>query len=90
MRLKLAQHAVTALANNPLMNVEVEVPHESAMFFNNERSLMNVVETIHEEAIAAAMDMIHYLHTTGKVGPDASTPFEIRDGKLVRTRSCCS
>ena len=90
MRIKLSEHIVATLSNNPLLNVEVEVPHESAFFFNNERAVHDTVASEHEDAIAAALDMVHYLHLAGKVGPDESTPFEIRDGKLVRTRSCCS
>lgn len=42
-----------------------------------------------EEDLYAAQDMIEYLHRNKLVGPTSKTPFEISDGKLVRSHFKC-
>lgn len=84
--IRLSDHVMRAQSNsNPLYDVEIEVPHEQLYLYDNNKNIMDSVLVTNDEALSAAQDMVHYLHVTNKVGDGPDTPFEIRDGKLVRT-----
>lgn len=84
--LRLSDHVLRAQSqNNPLYDVQLEIPHEQMYLYDNEKNVMDAVLVTKEEAISAAIDTVDYLHETGSVSDDPETPFEIKDGKLVRT-----
>lgn len=85
LQLKLSDHVLQAQNNNPLYNVEVEIPQGQVMFFDNDGRMMDGVTVTNGEAIQAAQTMVEFLNGTGRVSDDPKTPFEIRDGKLVRS-----
>lgn len=88
--LKLIDHlGLTALADNPLFNVEIEVPAQASYEFNAEGKLVSANEPNEAEIVDAAYSCLAYLHENDLVGDDAFTPFEVRYGKLVRTHFVC-
>ncbi len=82
---KLSEVMLMAQSNNPLVNVEIEVPTSEAYLYDNDQQLYNYIGVEYEDSLGAAQDMLNYLNVTNSVSPDAATPFEIIDGKLVRT-----
>ena len=83
---KLSDHfAIRAMSDNPLYEVEVEIPMEEAYLYDNDRNVIDSVTITPEESYSVAQDFINYLHLTNSVGDTAATPFEVKDGKLVRT-----
>lgn len=85
LNLKLSDVLISAQGDNPLYNLEIEVPSEGTYLYDNERNLYDVVACSDADAIGAAQDMINYLHKTKAVSDDPKSPFEVRDGKLIRT-----
>ena len=71
--------------DNPLYGVELEIPTESVYLYDKNRNLYDCLIVSEDESLSAAIDMIKYLHVTNSVSNDSKTPFEIKDGKLVRT-----
>ena len=90
---KLRDHFLCAQGHehhyNPLHDVEVSIPHEQANLFDKKGNMTDMITTTEEENLQGALDMVNYLHAAKLVGPDYRTPWEIRNGKLVRTRTCC-
>lgn len=69
-----------------LYDAEIEVPQESGYLYDRRnRRLMQSVAITDYETIQAAQGFVNFLHKTGKVSDDPTTPFEISNGKLVRT-----
>jgi hypothetical protein len=89
--LKMADVLVQSqsLDSNPLYDVEVEIPIEKAYLYDKEKNVMDVITASDDDGVRAAHAMIEHLHRAERVGPDERTPWEIRDGKLTRTRTCC-
>jgi len=85
LNLKLSNHILRMQSDNPLYNVEVEIPQEQAYLYDENKTAMDVISVSDDEALLGAQDMIEYLHETNSVGEGSDTPFEIQDGKLVRT-----
>jgi hypothetical protein len=86
MSLKLGEHLIRAQSDdNPLYDVEIEIPHNQAHLYDNEKNLLDSILVSENEALSGAQDMITYLHKTHSVSDDPKTPFEIREGKLIRT-----
>lgn len=85
LNLKLSDHVLRVQSNNPLYNVEVEIPHEQAFLYDENNNVMDAVMVSDPDALLGAQDMIEYLHETNSVGDGPDTPFEIQNGKLVRT-----
>jgi hypothetical protein len=85
--LKLGEHLIRAQSesNNPLYDVEVEIPQSQAHLYDNEKNLVDSIMVSEDESLSGAQDMISYLHKTNSVSDDPLTPFQITDGKLVRT-----
>jgi len=83
---KLSDHfSLRAMSDNPLYEVEVEIPMEEAYLYDNDRNVIDSVSITPEESYSAAQDFINFLHKTNSVGDTPTTPFEVKDGKLVRT-----
>lgn len=85
--LKLKDHLVRSQSDesNPLYDVEIEVPAEQCYLYDNDKNILDIVSSTNEEILAGAQDMISFLHKTNSVSDEESTPFAIKDGKLVRT-----
>lgn len=85
-RVRLGDHLFRAQADNPLYDVEVEIPNEQVYFYDRDKNLMDTALVSEEQSMEGGQTMIEFLHRANLVGDDLSTPFEISDGKLVRTR----
>lgn len=85
MSMKLGDHLIRIQSDNPLYDVEIEMPHNQAHLYDNEKNLVDSILVAEDEALSGAQDMISYLYNTNSVSDDPMTPFEIKDGKLVRT-----
>jgi len=84
----LSHHIIRAQGQdeNPLYDVELVAAKEGAFFYDqNTGSAIDHVSVSDEDVLSALQDMIVFLHETGAVSDDESTPFEIKDGKLERT-----
>ncbi len=86
MNLKLKDVVLMAQSNNnPLYSVELEIPNEKTYLYDTNRNIYDVVQVAEEQSLAGAIDMVDYLHQSHSVSDSDKTPFEIKDGKLVRT-----
>ena len=92
-KVKLAEHlGLTAMADNPLFHLEIEIPGDACYHFNKKGMLVSEIKTTWDEAVQAARASLVYLHTKNLVsgGPykndPAKTIFEVKDGKLLRTK----
>ncbi len=85
MNIKLGDHMLRAQSDNPLYNVEIEIPHEQVYLYDENNNIYDSMLVSQEEALGDAQDTIMYLHETESVGDGFDTPFEIRAGKLCRT-----
>jgi hypothetical protein len=84
--IKLSNHVMKALSNtNPLYDVILEIPEADCYFYDDQKMVIDVITVTKEDTLRAAVDMIEYLHQSRSVDGTEKTPFEIRDGKLVRT-----
>ena len=83
--LKLGDHLIRAQSENPLYDVEVEIPHNQAHLYDNDKNLLDSIMVSDNESLSGAQDMITHLYNTKSVSDDQMTPFEIKEGKLVRT-----
>lgn len=75
--------------SNPLYGVELTMPQESVELYDNYGNLIDQVLTTEEESVEAAQGLVHYLYNTNNYGPEQTTPWDVRNGKLIRTRTCC-
>lgn len=85
MTLKLGDHLLRAQSNNPLYDVEIEIPHDSVYLYDNNKKLVDVISCSDEDALMAGQDMITYLYNSNQVDNSSTTPFAVKNGKLVRT-----
>jgi hypothetical protein len=85
MNIKLGDHMLRAQSDNPLYNVELDIPHDQIYLYDNDKNIYDSVLVSDEDAMSAAQDAIIYLHDSGSVSEGDDTPFEIQDGKLCRT-----
>ena len=84
--LRLSDHVVRSLSNtNPLYDVVLEIPEADCYFYDDKKNVIDVVTVTKEDTLRAAVDMIEYLHKSRSVDGTEKTPFEIKEGKLVRT-----
>jgi hypothetical protein len=70
---------------NPLYDVEIEIPKDKVFLYDKNKNLYDYFAVSDEDSISSAIDMINYLNNTNSVSDDTRTPFEIKDGKLIRT-----
>lgn len=83
---KLSNYLVQSQnSDNNLYDLEIEIPFQGSYFYDNSGNLYDIMFVSETESVSAAQDMIHYLHITKSVSDDPSTPFEIIEGKLIRT-----
>ncbi len=77
------------MAANPLYGLKVDVPGDDYFEYDGDGNLVTMIKTTHleiMEAMHGCLDLLDKLHY---VSSDPHTPFEIRDGKLVRTHFAC-
>jgi len=89
MTLKLGDHLLRAQSNNPLYDVEIEIPQDSVFLYDNNKQLIDAISCSDEDALSGAQDMITYLHSARLVDDTDKTPFAVQEGKLVRTHFAC-
>ena len=84
--IKLGEHLIRTQseADNPLYDVEVEIPQNQSYLYDNDKNLLDSIMVSENESLSGAQDMISYLHKTKSVSDDPMSPFHIKDGKLVR------
>lgn len=89
--IKLCDHLgdVTALSENPLTALSVEVPDQSGYFFDAQGLLVDKIEANEQEIIDSAYSCLQYLHETGNVGRHKHALFSKKSGKLVRKQFAC-
>lgn len=97
--IKLAAHvdthnaAMLSVGSYDLANLEVEVPADVYYEFDENGDLLDTISSTTEELIEAAHACVAHIANSQNVGPDATTAWEVRDDKLVRTliqcRGCC-
>lgn len=83
--LKLGDHLIRTQSNNPLYDVEIEIPQESVFLYDNDKQLIDAISCTDDEALMGGQDMINYLHEAEKVNDSEKTPFSVENGKLIRT-----
>jgi len=76
---------VSALDNNPLIDLEIVVPNQSAYYFDNDK-LVDVCVSHEDEIIDSAYVCLGMLNEGNLVGSNNQALFENRHGKLVRTK----
>lgn len=85
MNIKLHDKVIRSQSDNPLYDVFLEVPSEQIYLYDQNRNLYDSILITEEESIKGACEMINHLHACNKVSDHPKTPFEINNGKLVRT-----
>lgn len=87
--IKLVDHlGLSALADNPLFNVEIEVPFQNTYEFQN-GVMVQAAEVNEEEVIDSAFACLNYLHHNNLVGKHKNALFEVKNGKLLRKNIIC-
>jgi hypothetical protein len=82
---------VSALAFNPLYDVEVTVPQDEAYYVDENGMISDYHAVDEEETISKVRYMLDYLHNRNLVNDTENSPFEISNGKLVRSNfACCT
>lgn len=77
------------LADDPLFNVNVEIPSEAVYIFDQDNKLIEMMETSNEEVLDSVYLCLKYLQKHKMVGPEANQPFEVKNNELVRKHFVC-
>lgn len=80
---------ISALNDNPLFKLELEVPSETGYYFDENNKLFDMVETTEDEIVESALVCVDYLHRNNLVGKHKNALFEVKGNKLVRKRIVC-
>jgi hypothetical protein len=76
-------------SDNPLYGLEVDVPADKYYEFDSSGKLIAKLATEEDELMESAVSCLDLLHRLNHVGPGPDTPFQIKDGKLIRTHFAC-
>lgn len=88
--LKLTEKfGIMALEDNPLLNLEIVVPDESAYYFDENDKLVDMLTFNEAEVIDAAFNCLSMLHNKNLVGTHNEALFEDKNGKLLRRQIVC-
>jgi len=79
-KVALSDYMVTAQKNNPLHNVEIEVPNDSFYEFNEDGYVINQIQSLEEDIFESIKSCMDYVERS--LGDDLM--FKIEDGKLIR------
>jgi hypothetical protein len=85
-KIRVCDHVKSA-SNNPLFNLEIEVPADSYCDLNSQGHLLQSISSSESDSLDSAIACLNYLHSEDKVGNDRE--FIIEDGKLVRSHIVC-
>lgn len=89
-KIKLSDHlGVTAQSDNPLLNLEIDVPVQTAYYFDEKNQLTDIVQAQDTEIIDAAYSCLDYLHKNNLVGEHDQALFSVKKNKLVRKQIVC-
>jgi hypothetical protein len=78
---------LTAMAANPLFNLEVEVPQDMYFEFDRDGNMLDHVVETRNDAINSARACLVQLHNNDGVGEDEEEkPFKVENGSLVRSK----
>lgn len=80
---------ISALAFNPLFDLEIEVAAETGYIFDSNGQIIDIISSSKEDIVHAATVCLNELHRKSQVGPDGDTSFEEVDGKLIRSHFKC-
>lgn len=80
---------VMALNNNPLLDLEITIPDESAYFFDDQSKLVDIISSNEAEIVDSAFRCLTYLNDNNLVGKHETATFTISQGKLVRKQISC-
>jgi hypothetical protein len=80
---------ISALNNNPLVDLEIEVPNERTYYFNTDGILIDINGATEQEIINDAFSCLNYLNNNNKAGNQEDAWFEIKDNKLTRKQISC-
>lgn len=86
--MKLSDHVIRIQGqeDNSLYNVDATVAQEEAFLYDKQNgNVIDYIGTSTEQILRSLQDTIIYLHKSNNVSSDASTPFEVVNGKLIRT-----
>ena len=79
---------VKSLEDNPLFDLEIEVPSQNSFYFLNNK-LVKILELDQNEIVDSAYVCLKMLHENNLVGNDDKSLFENINGKLVRKQIVC-
>lgn len=89
-RIKLSDVlGVTAQSDNPLFNLEIDIPNQMAYYFDDNGQLTDIVQAQDTEIIDAAYTCLDFLHKKNLVGDHDGALFVAKKGKLVRRQIVC-
>jgi hypothetical protein len=80
---------LTALDYNPLFDLEITVPDQTAYYFDKDK-LVGISASDEGDIIDAAYNRLQVLNEENLVGNHDSALFENKDGKLVRKQIICT
>jgi len=80
---------VTSQSNNPLFNLEIDIPNQMAYYFDENDQLTDVIHSLDTEIIDAAYSCLNYLHENNLVGNHQDALFDAKNGKLIRKQIIC-
>lgn len=89
-KIKLADELeVSAQSDNPLFNLEIDIPDQIAYYFDENNQLTDVVQAQDTEIIDAAYVCLDFLHKNNLVGDHNDALFVAKNGKLIRKQIVC-
>jgi hypothetical protein len=88
-RLNKMKKGIMALSNNPLFDLEIDVPNQVCHYFDENQQLTDTVQAQDSEIIDAAYNCLDFLHKNNLVGSHTTALFEENNGALVRKQIVC-
>lgn len=80
---------VIVQTNNPLFNLEIEIPNQMAYYFDENDKLTETIQAQDTEIIDAAYNCLDFLHKNNLVGSHDQALFVENNGKLIRKQIVC-
>lgn len=80
---------ILTLSDNPLYDLEIEVPNQTAYYFEDDK-LTGISESNDDEIIDSALTCLNLLHENKLVGNHDQALFDEDQGKLIRKRIVCT
>jgi hypothetical protein len=80
---------VFAMDDNPMLNLEIEIPNQTCYYFDESNHLCDMIEAQDSELFDAAYVCLDFLHKNHLFGNHEKALFEEKDGKLIRKQIVC-